>query len=66
MALIDDRPRSATAIAKTDCQLAAIDENRFMFMVENTPFFALEIMRVMAHRLLHMDRLMWDKPEPSQ
>ena len=28
MALIDGSPRSATVIAKTDCELAAIDENR--------------------------------------
>ena len=29
MALIDGRPRSATVIAKTDCDLAAIDKPRF-------------------------------------
>src|SRR5207249_11350199 len=29
MALIDSRPRSATAVAKTDCKLAPINQNRF-------------------------------------
>jgi CRP-like cAMP-binding protein len=51
MALIDRSPRSATAVARTDCQLAAVNERRFTFLVQETPFFALEIMRVLAERL---------------
>jgi CRP-like cAMP-binding protein len=51
MALIDTQPRSATAIAKTDCQLAPIDEQRFTFLVQQTPYFALQVMRIMADRL---------------
>ena len=51
MALIDDRPRSATAVAATDCKLVAIDERRFAFLVQQTPLFALTVMRVMADRL---------------
>ena len=34
MALIDTQPRTATTIAKTDCQLAPIDEQRFSFLVQ--------------------------------
>lgn len=51
MALIDQEPRSATATAKTDCRLVEVDQRRFSFMVQETPFFALEIMKVMADRL---------------
>ncbi|HEU5100134.1 MAG TPA: Crp/Fnr family transcriptional regulator [Roseiflexaceae bacterium] len=51
MALIDDRPRSATAVAATDCRLVPIDERRFTFLVQQTPMFALAVMRVMAERL---------------
>lgn len=51
MALIDDEPRSATVVAKTDCQLVPIDRRRFEFMVQETPFFALAVMRIMADRL---------------
>jgi CRP/FNR family transcriptional regulator, cyclic AMP receptor protein len=51
MALIDTQPRSATAIAKTDCKLAPIDEQRFSFLVQQTPYFALQVMRIMADRL---------------
>ena len=51
MALIDTNPRSATAVAKSKCRLAFVDERSFLFMVEETPSFALHVMRVLAHRL---------------
>ncbi len=51
MALLEHAPRSATVVAKTDCQLVKIDEKRFLFMVQQTPFFALEMLRVLARRL---------------
>lgn len=50
MALIDSSPRSATAAAKTDCVLAVIDEHRFLFLVQETPMFALQVMSAMAER----------------
>ena len=51
LALIDRRPRSATAVAVTACVLAPIDEKQFQFMVQQTPFFALQVMRVLTERL---------------
>lgn len=51
MALIDASPRSATARARTDCKLVPVDEKRFTFMVQQTPFFALQVMRIMSERL---------------
>lgn len=51
MSLIDKSPRSASARAKTECKVAAIDEKRFLFMVQQTPFFALEVMRTLTTRL---------------
>jgi CRP/FNR family cyclic AMP-dependent transcriptional regulator len=51
MALIDQSPRSATAVARTDCKLAPIDRRRFEFMVQQTPFFSLSVMKIMADRL---------------
>src|SRR5215469_1563950 len=51
MALIDDAPRSATVIAKTDCRLLELDRRRFESLVSETPYFALEVMHVMADRL---------------
>ena len=55
MALIDQAPRTATAVAKTACKLAVIPEKRFLFMVQTTPHFALQIMKVMADRLRKMN-----------
>ena len=51
MALIDDHPRSATAIAVTDVELVAVSEKQFLFLVGQTPYFALKVMRVLAQRL---------------
>lgn len=51
LALIDDEPRSATVVAKTDCRLVPVDRRRFEFMVQETPFFALTVMKVLADRL---------------
>ena len=51
MSLLDKTPRAATARAKTDCRIAAIDEKRFLFLVQQTPYFALEVMRTISSRL---------------
>lgn len=51
MALIDGAPRSATAVALTDVELIPVSEKQFLFLVSQTPFFALKVMRVLARRL---------------
>jgi|SRR5271157_2455445 len=51
LALIDDEPRSAAVVAKTASRLVAVDRRRFQYMVQETPFFALAVMKVLADRL---------------
>jgi CRP-like cAMP-binding protein len=51
MALIDNAPRSATAIAASDAKLVPVSEKQFLFLISNTPYFALNVMRIMARRL---------------
>jgi CRP/FNR family transcriptional regulator, cyclic AMP receptor protein len=51
MALIDNEPRSATATAITDVELVPISEKQFLFLVSQTPYFALKVMRILAQRL---------------
>lgn len=51
MALIDNEPRSASAIAVTDTELVPVSEKQFLFLVSQTPLFALKVMRVLAERL---------------
>jgi CRP/FNR family transcriptional regulator, cyclic AMP receptor protein len=56
MALIDDEPRSATAIAVTDVELVAVSEKQFLFLVSQTPYFVLKVMRVLAQRLRNTNK----------
>jgi CRP/FNR family transcriptional regulator, cyclic AMP receptor protein len=55
MALVTKEPRSATARARTDCRVVEIPERRFLFLTQQTPHFALDVMRVIAQRLRHRD-----------
>ena len=55
MAMIDDAKRTATVIAKTDCKLLPIERQRFNFLIQQTPNFALHVMRVIADRLRKTD-----------
>lgn len=51
MALIDQAPRSATAVAKSNGRLAAVTDKRFMVLVSQNPRFALDLMQLLAERL---------------
>jgi CRP-like cAMP-binding protein len=51
MALVDKAPRSATAVAVEETTLAVIDRRRFLFLVGETPTFALQVMSSLAERL---------------
>jgi len=51
LALIDSTPRSADALARTNCKLLPLNQHRFTFMVDEIPFFAIRVMKVMADRL---------------
>jgi CRP-like cAMP-binding protein len=56
MALIDGSPRVATVRAKTDCEVAPINEKTFLFLVHETPYFAIAVMRTLADRLRRMNQ----------
>jgi CRP/FNR family cyclic AMP-dependent transcriptional regulator len=58
LALIEQAVRSATVMATTDCQFLPIDAKRFQFLVQQTPNFALHVMRTMADRLRRVDLLL--------
>jgi CRP-like cAMP-binding protein len=51
MALIDHSVRMASAVATADSKLAVIDEGTFLFLVHETPTFAVQVMRTLADRL---------------
>ncbi len=58
MSLIDGAPRSATAVAREECTLLAIDKMRFRQMTREMPDFALDVMRGMAERLRRLGKLL--------
>jgi CRP-like cAMP-binding protein len=58
MAMIDEGTRSATVIAKSDCKLLPIERKRFNLLIQQTPNFALYVMRVIADRLRKTDGLL--------
>ena len=56
MALIEHVPRSASVVAIEDCEVVPINERLFIVLVQDTPNFALDVMRVMAGRLRRMNQ----------
>lgn len=58
MDLLAPGRRSASVIARTDCQFVAIDEQRFQYLVQQTPYFAIQVLRVLAERLRATDKLL--------
>jgi len=53
MAIVDGAPRSAGVRAEHASEVIAVDQVRFLRMVERTPFFAIRIMQVLTRRLRH-------------
>ena len=51
MALVDEAPRSATATAATETSVVRVDREHFIYLVQEHPTFALQVMSVMAERL---------------
>lgn len=57
MSLIDMAPRSAKVTAKEQTVVVPVDRKRFLFLVQETPTFALQVMSTMAKRLRKMHEL---------
>jgi CRP-like cAMP-binding protein len=51
MALVDQSPRSANAVAETDCQLLAINRNVFLNLIKSDPTFGISLLGSMAERV---------------
>ncbi|MBV8600277.1 MAG: cyclic nucleotide-binding domain-containing protein [Candidatus Eremiobacteraeota bacterium] len=51
MGLVENAPRAATAVAATDGALLAIDEEQFVELVQEQPFFAIKVVRQVADRV---------------
>ena len=51
LSLLDGNPRTATASALEDTELAILDPKTFRYMVEEVPNFVWYVMGELAHRL---------------
>lgn len=56
MALIDEGPRSAAAMAAEPTEVVAIDKPTFLAVVRDDPQFALKVMGLLATRLRRMNK----------
>ena len=54
MDIIDHSPRSLTAVASEPSEIAVINERTFLFLVHETPTFALQVMRSLTERVRHL------------
>ena len=55
MALIDDAPRSATVSAREASTLVKVNSVRFQRLIQQNPFFAMHVMKVLAVRVRRDD-----------
>ena len=51
MALIEDAPRAAAALASEPTEVLVIDKPMFLTLIAEEPEFALQIMKLMAERV---------------
>jgi len=51
MAIIDHSLRSLTSVASEPSEVVVINEHVFLFLVDETPTFALQVMRSLTERL---------------
>ena len=56
IALIDDRPRTATVVAKTPVTLDVIAQREFWAMLDQVPKLSKKLLKVVARRLADLER----------
>jgi CRP-like cAMP-binding protein len=67
LATVTDSKRSATATAKTVCEVIALDGKQFQKAIEKTPGFAVKLMSIMIDRIrLRLARLTMMKAIPDK
>lgn len=56
MAIIEDAPRSATAIAETDCKLVVLKKQNFFELLASNPQWALSLIKILSRRIFDAQR----------
>jgi CRP-like cAMP-binding protein len=55
MAIVGNHKRTATCVARTPARLAPVTERRFVLLVQETPYFALHVMKVLTERIVRKE-----------
>jgi len=55
--LVGVKNRTYTAIAKVDSKLVFLDEREFLFVVQETPMFAVEVMKSYSKRVSRLQHM---------
>jgi CRP-like cAMP-binding protein len=55
--LVGVQNRTYTAVAKVDTKLGFLDEKKFLFAVQETPMFALKVMKSYSERLSRLQHM---------
>jgi CRP-like cAMP-binding protein len=58
MALVDNSPRTASAVARSDCELLAIDRESLIKLVKSDPAIGMQMMRAVTARIRYMNALL--------
>jgi CRP/FNR family transcriptional regulator, cyclic AMP receptor protein len=56
LSLLDNGPRTATAVCETDCDLIALDHRHFRSVLESSPAITSKLLAVLARRVRDHDR----------
>ena len=57
MALIEVAPRSATVLAREASTLVKVNSARFQRLIQQNPFFAMHVMKVLVDRIRRVDHV---------
>lgn len=56
MAIIEDAPRSATAIAETDCKLVSLKKHNFYELLTANPQWSISLIKILSRRIFDAQR----------
>jgi CRP-like cAMP-binding protein len=59
LAIVTKSPRNLTAVAVEPTVIATIDERAFLYLVHETPTFAIQVMRSMADLINQLDEQLY-------
>ena len=67
MALVDNAPRSVSAVAAADhTRVLPLDRDKFLFLVSHQPAFALNVMHILCQRIRAMNERLYQLEQSGE